>query len=84
MAHVKTAISIHESLFQEAESLAAQMKVSRSKLFAIAIAEFIQKQQNRSLLDQINAAYDDMPHPSETEQLQSMKTKQRQLLIGQW
>lgn len=84
MAHVKTAISIHESLFQEAETLAAQMKVSRSKLFAIAIAEFIQKRQNQSLLDQINAAYDDMPHPSEAKQLQSMKTKQRQLLAGQW
>ncbi len=84
MAHLKTAISIQESLFQEAEALAAKMKVSRSQLFAMAIAEFIQKRQNRYLLDQLNAAYDDMPDASEAEQLQVMKTKQRQLLEEQW
>ena len=43
MAHVKTAVSIEESLFREAESLAENMNVSRSKLFAAAISEFISK-----------------------------------------
>jgi metal-responsive CopG/Arc/MetJ family transcriptional regulator len=84
MAHVKTAVSIHEVLFQQAEALAAQMNLSRSKLFALAISEFIEKHQNQHLLEQINAAYDDMPNPADAEQLKSMKAKQQNLLEGQW
>jgi metal-responsive CopG/Arc/MetJ family transcriptional regulator len=84
MACVKTAISIQESLFKDAEALATRMNISRSQLFAIALSEFIQRQQNRHLLEQINAAYDDAPDPLEREQQQLMKVKQRQLLEGQW
>lgn len=84
MAHVKTAISIQESLFKDAEALAAKMNISRSKLFATALSEFIQKHQNQQLLAQINAAYDDTPDVAETAAQHSMKAKQRQLLEGQW
>ncbi|MBM3236286.1 hypothetical protein FJZ31_08315 [Candidatus Poribacteria bacterium] len=80
MASVKTAISIEESLFKEADELATEMNTSRSKLFAIAIAEFIHRQKNQKLLEKINTVYDDMPDALEKEQQQAMKVKQRQLL----
>ncbi|MGB3513263.1 MAG: hypothetical protein WBA93_29430 [Microcoleaceae cyanobacterium] len=60
MATVKTAISLQESLFEQAEVLAAEMKISRSRLIAIALEEFIGRHQNRLLLEKINAAYEDI------------------------
>ena len=60
MATVKTAISLQESLFEQAEGLAAEMKISRSRLIAIALEEFIRRHQNRLLLEKINAAYEDI------------------------
>ena len=84
MANVKTAISIQESLFKEVEALAGEMNVSRSKLFAIAVEEFIQRRQNRQLLQQINAAYDDAPDVEEREHQRRIKLQYRQLIEGQW
>ena len=46
MAYMKTAISLEESLFREAESIAENMKISRSKLIATAVLEFISKHKN--------------------------------------
>lgn len=83
MAHVKTAVSIEESLFREAESLAENMNISRSKLFAAAISEFISKYKNQQLLSEINAAYDDAPHKQEKNKLETMRGKQRQLLLDE-
>jgi len=80
MASVKTAISIEESLFKEADELATEMNTSRSKLFAMAISEFIQRQKNQKLFEKINTAYDDMPDALEKEQQQAMKAKHRQIL----
>lgn len=83
MAHVKTAVSIEESLFREAESLAENMNVSRSKLFAAAISEFISKYKNQQLLAEINAVYDDAPDKQEKNKLEAMRDKQRQLLLDE-
>jgi metal-responsive CopG/Arc/MetJ family transcriptional regulator len=60
MSTVKTAISLEKSLFEEMNELARQMKVSRSRVFSLAAQEFIRRQQNSTLLEQINAAYDDL------------------------
>ncbi len=80
MTSVKTAISIEESLFKEADELATEMNTSRSKLFAMAISEFLQKQKNRKLFEKINTAYDDTPDASEKKRQQAMKVKHRQIL----
>ena len=83
MAHEKTAISIEESLFREVESLAEDMKVSRSKLFAAAVSEFISKHKNQQLLAEINAAYDDTPDKQEKNKLEAMRGKQRHILLDE-
>jgi len=57
MSNVKTAISIQKSLFEQAEDLARRMNVSRSRLFVLALEDYIHRQQNRDLWAQINAAY---------------------------
>jgi len=80
MQAVKTAISIEKSLFEQAEKMARTMKVSRSKLFVIALKDFIEHQKNRELLAQINAAYADEPDTSEQTLLRKSRRQHRRMV----
>ena len=84
MAHVKTAISLDKELFAQLESLAEEMKVSRSQLLGLALEDFLQRRHNQLLLEQLNAAYDDAPDPTEQTLLQRMRQTQRQLVENPW
>ena len=81
---VKTAISLEGDLFHEAEGLARRMKMSRSRLFATAMAEFIERRRNQELLRAINAAYAAGAGPDEARLRRSMRRQQRRLVQGQW
>ena len=59
MARIKTAISIPEPLFREADSMAKKMNVSRSQFFAEAVEKLVTQLRNRELLKQLNDAYAD-------------------------
>jgi metal-responsive CopG/Arc/MetJ family transcriptional regulator len=65
MATVKTAVSLEEPLLKQADKLAREMNVSRSRLFALAVEEFIERQQNQALLAALNTAYGE---PDEAEE----------------
>ena len=84
MQNVKTAISIQKSLFEQAENLARQMKVSRSHLFVLALEAYIHRQQNRDLLAQINAAYADEPDPAEKTLRRKTRRAHRRIVEGEW
>jgi len=81
---VKTAISIQESLFEQVNALAHELEISRSRLFVLAVEEFIQRYQNRKLFQAINAAYDDLPDPEEQALRHKMRQQHRRLAEGQW
>jgi metal-responsive CopG/Arc/MetJ family transcriptional regulator len=84
MEYVKTAISIQKSLFDKADQLARQMNVPRSRLFVLALEEYIQHQQSRELLAQINAAYADEPDPVEQTYLKNTRKLHRKIAEGEW
>ena len=84
MAHVKTAVSLREDLFEQVEALASEMKISRSRLFVLALEEFLQRHQNQQLLEQINVAYDKAPDPSEQALRRRMRRQHRQIVEGEW
>lgn len=84
MSFVKTAISIQEPLLREVEALARQMAIPKSRLFVMAVEEFIQQHRNRQLLDQLNQVYTDAPDPAEQVFLSRMKSKHRHLMAEQW
>ncbi len=54
---MKVAVSIPEDLFDSAESLGKRLRVSRSRLYATALAEFLAKHQGRKLTDRLNQVY---------------------------
>jgi len=81
---IKTAISIEKDLFDQAEKMAQSMKVSRSKLFVIALQDFIAHQKNRDLLAQINAAYSDEPDTAEQTLRRKSRRQHRRMVEGEW
>jgi metal-responsive CopG/Arc/MetJ family transcriptional regulator len=85
MANIKTAISLHETLFEQAEVLAREMNVSRSRLFVLALENFIRDYRDRELFDKINRAFDDAP-PDKSEQLRLNRIRHnyRRIVEGEW
>ena len=84
MQNVKTAISIQKSLFEQAEAIARRMKVSRSRLFVLALEDYIRRQQNRELLAQIDAAYAEEPEKTEQALLRQARRTHRRIVEGEW
>ena len=84
MQAIKTAISIEKDLFEQAEKMARSMKVSRSKLFVIALQDFIEHQKNKELLAQINAAYAEEPDASEQALRRKSRRQHRRMVEGEW
>jgi metal-responsive CopG/Arc/MetJ family transcriptional regulator len=84
MANVKTAISLQQSLFEQVDALAQELQISRSRLFVLAVEAFIQRYQNRQLLEAINEAYDDLPDAEEQALRDRMRQQHRRMVEGQW
>jgi metal-responsive CopG/Arc/MetJ family transcriptional regulator len=81
---VKTAISLDGGLFRQAQGLARRMKVSRSRLFATAMEEFIERRRNLELLRAMNAACQTREEPNEEKLRRSLLRQHRRLVQGQW
>jgi metal-responsive CopG/Arc/MetJ family transcriptional regulator len=54
---MKTAISIPDDLFESAEELAQQLGVSRSELYATAVAEYLAKFRGEDITARLNEVY---------------------------
>jgi predicted transcriptional regulator len=58
---VKTAISLPDDLFRKAELAARQLKMSRSRLYATAIAEFLDRRRTSKTTERLNEIYSKEP-----------------------
>jgi len=54
---MKAAISLPDDLFAAADALAGRLGVSRSRLVALALAEFIAKHRSSKVTERLNAVY---------------------------
>ncbi len=84
MGTVKTAISIQESLFEQVDTLAQDLHVSRSRVFVMAVEDFLQRHQNQQLLADINEAYSDEPTVEEKDNLGAMRRQHREVVANEW
>lgn len=55
---MKTAISIPNETFEAAEGLAVRIGMSRSELYANAVAEYLARHRASGVRERLNAAYD--------------------------
>jgi metal-responsive CopG/Arc/MetJ family transcriptional regulator len=81
---MKTAISIDDGLLQEADDTARLMGLSRSRLFAMAVRDFLQRQQQEQMLLRLNEVYANAPEPAEKRVLKEIKAKMRGTLKDRW
>jgi metal-responsive CopG/Arc/MetJ family transcriptional regulator len=54
---MKVALSIPDDLFSSAETLGRKLGVSRSRLYATALAEFLAKHRGRKTTERLDAVY---------------------------
>ena len=54
---MKIAVSIPDDLFESGETLSKRLKVSRSRLYATALAEFVAKNRGRKITERLNTVY---------------------------
>ena len=82
MPNIKTAISIEKPIFEKMDVLAKNLKISRSRVFALAAQEFIKRHNNMELLKSLNDAYDDLP---ESEPIVAeMRSSHYRMVKDQW
>lgn len=64
---MKTAISLPDNIFREADTLAKKLGVSRSQLYATALAEYLARRKDDQVsarLDQVYGSTDGRPDPA--------------------
>ena len=54
---MKVALSIPDDLFESAETLVKRLGVSRSRLYATALADYVAKHRGRRTTERLNAVY---------------------------
>jgi predicted transcriptional regulator len=62
---MKTAISIPDDVFEEAERLADRLQTSRSQLYTRALAEFVARHDEDRVQAAMNAAVDEVGSASD-------------------
>lgn len=58
---MKTAISLPDPVFHQAEALAEQLGLSRSELYAQALQAYLKKHNRGRILNQLNQVYSTEP-----------------------
>ena len=81
---MKTAISIDDGLLEEADETARQMGLSRSRLFALAVGDFLQRRRRDQMLLRLNEVYADGVEPAERRLLKGIKAKVRRTAKERW
>jgi hypothetical protein len=54
---MKTAISIDDGLLRQADETARLLGLSRSRLLALAVGDFLQRKRQETMLHQLNEVY---------------------------
>jgi metal-responsive CopG/Arc/MetJ family transcriptional regulator len=84
MAYVKTAISLDRDLFDQADALARELRIPRSRLFVLALEDLLRRYQGQRLLQELNAAYGEAADPAEEELHRRMRRQHRRIVEAEW
>ncbi|MGD0299148.1 MAG: hypothetical protein ABSE86_18740 [Bryobacteraceae bacterium] len=78
---MKTAISLDTNLLKEADQTARALGLSRSRLFSLALEDYLRHRRQEQLLNQLNQAYSNEPNPAEPP---NIKSKFRRTIQDRW
>ncbi|MBW3563836.1 MAG: hypothetical protein KY459_03835 [Acidobacteria bacterium] len=54
---MKTAISIPDELFEQAEELAERLQITRSRLYALAVADYTVRHRSKAVREKLDDIY---------------------------
>lgn len=72
---MKTAISVDDALMEEADEAARDLGLSRSKLIADALREYLRKRRGKRITQQLNVAYSKVSGVEERRLVEKLKSK---------
>jgi len=81
---MKTAISVDDQLLEEADRTARKMGLSRSRLFSLAVQEYLRHRSQEQTLEQLNRVYASEPDPAERRLASRMKAAFRATIKDKW
>ena len=73
---MKTAISLPDNLFRQADEMASELSIPRSRLVTLALEEFIRKHRQQDVTERLDAVYGGLPErriPSTDAGLESLR-----------
>jgi len=73
---MKTAISLPDCLFKQADEMASELSIPRSRLVALALEEFIRRHRQQDVTERLDAVYGGLPErriPSADAGLESLR-----------
>ena len=80
---MKTAVSLPDPVFHEAEQLARRLRVPRSRLYATAIASFVKRHRSKGVTEALNEVYGDAKEDSNLDPV-LQKLQERSLRREKW
>lgn len=81
---MKTAISVDGRLLEEADQVARRMGLSRSRLFSLALQDYLRQKRHEEMTQQLNRVYADGPKAAERRMAARMKTTFRATIKDRW
>jgi metal-responsive CopG/Arc/MetJ family transcriptional regulator len=82
MPNIKTAISIEKPIFEQMDILSKNLNISRSRLFAIAAREFLERHKNLEMLEALNNEYNDLTDADQI--VTKMRSRHYRMVKNQW
>jgi hypothetical protein len=71
--NMKTAVSVPDELFREAEAAAQRLRLSRSALYAKALATFLKAHRGSAITERLNEVYS--RNPAKVDRLHDAQLK---------
>ena len=76
----KTAVYIDGCLLKEADRAARDMGLSRSRLFSMALGDFLRHRRHQEVLEQLNHVYRNEPRAKQRAMAAKLKAKLRTVI----
>jgi metal-responsive CopG/Arc/MetJ family transcriptional regulator len=73
-----------DSLLKDADAVALRLGKTRSALFQAALRDFLRRDAERRMVEQINAALDGVDQAEELAASRAMRGQQRKLAASDW
>jgi metal-responsive CopG/Arc/MetJ family transcriptional regulator len=81
---MKTAISVADRLMQEADRAAKELGVSRSRVFSIALENYLRARRDEKIAEQLDRVYGSQPDPGERRTVAKLKSRFRATIKDRW